>query len=202
MMATIAVRLTGVAPLLMRNGRLADPLDEFSIELGRVTTKRQKSLADHRRIADLEYAGGLWTHEGRPCLPAAALESSICQAAARRRAKQAFRSGVAVQENAIIEHDGPETLEGLRADPAFRLRVAVSINGKRLMRTRPRFPKWSAVATIGYLPSVIDRRDLHDVLAVAGDLVGIGDFRPKFGRFSVEVADGPGPIVPAEASHG
>ena len=51
---SIDVRITGRAPLLMRNGRMADPLDEASIALARVTAKRAKTAADHCRISAIE----------------------------------------------------------------------------------------------------------------------------------------------------
>ena len=35
------------------------------------------------------------------------------------------------------------------------------------------------------LPEYVDSRDLHDVISSAGRLVGVGDFRPTFGRFNL-----------------
>ncbi len=188
-MEVLRVRLTGVAPLVMHAARLADPLDDISREISRHTAKRRKTEADHQRIADLEFTGGLWLDRGRPCIPAEAIEAAISQAAARRRAKSLFRSGVSVHANAILEYEGPGDVEALRADPAFRLRVSVAVSGRRLMRTRPMFERWTTVVAVHYLASLINRADLVDVLMIAGDQIGVGDFRPRCGRFSVVKTD-------------
>jgi hypothetical protein len=196
-MEILSVRLTGVAPLIMHAGRLADPLDDVAVELARFTSKRKKTISDHRRIADLEFLGGMWVVDDQPCIPAEAVEASICQAAASRRAKSIFRSGVSVQTNAILQHPGPGTIDGLLRDPNYRLRVPVAIGGRRLMRTRPRFCQWWVMEAIGYLPSLVNSTDLIEVLMMAGDQVGVGDWRPKFGRFVVNVEE---PTAPQSLS--
>ena len=69
----------------------------------------------------------------------------------------------------------------------FDTGAPVALNGRRLIRTRPSFSCWWAKVRIDYLPSFVAREDLIDVLVAAGDTIGIGDFRPRFGRFSVTV---------------
>src|ERR1700724_2686344 len=78
---TIKVRMVGAAPLLMHNGCLADPLDERSINLAAITGKRAKTRADHEEISRLEWFGGLWLNDKRPCLPAAAVKAALVDAA-------------------------------------------------------------------------------------------------------------------------
>jgi len=185
MQQIFAVTLRSASPLIMHNGALADPLNPITQELGRYTSKRKKTLADHEKIADLEFAGGLWCHDGAPCLPSEAIEAAIYQAASRRRAKQLFKSAVIVRHHARLIYDGPQTIEELLKDQSFRFRSAVAISGRRLIRTRPMFSAWSASAEIAYLPSLVNREDLVDILLIAGDQIGIGDYRPRFGRFTV-----------------
>ncbi|WP_158809556.1 hypothetical protein [Beijerinckia sp. L45] len=187
----LKVRLVGVAPLLMRSGQMADPLNPVVRELERYTSRRKKVDADHLKIADLEFAGSLWLQDGRPCLLAGALEAAICQSAARRRAKALFRGAVMVMGNSPLLYDGPQTVAGLQADSAFRLRMPVAIGGRRLIRTRPMFRTWSAIVECGYLASLVNRADLIDVLIAAGDTIGVGDHRPRFGRFAVAPLDEP-----------
>ena len=178
-----SVRLEGVAPLLTRSARLVDPLDGYTIALDRLTRKRNKTEADHREIGRVEWKGGLWVNDGRPSIPAAAIESCLVQAARHRRRGQATRSGVVVRNVSPMKYDGPSDLDKLCADPRFSLRVPVRIRGNRLMRTRPMFPTWSVDVAIAFLPSQMSRQDVLDDLVVGGDLIGIGDWRPRFGRF-------------------
>jgi hypothetical protein len=66
-----------------------------------------------------------------------------------------------------------------------RRRVTVQRNG--VTRERPALnPGWSAeLVLMVTTPQYIDPRLLNQTLSDAGRLVGVGDFRPTFGRFSV-----------------
>jgi len=181
------IRLTGVAPLLMRSGHLADPTSPAARAIDQVARKRAKTPADHERLSKLEWYGGLWLTDGHPCIPGEALEACVTEAARSRRAGKLARAGFLVPGNPTIIYDGPRDLDELFSDSRFRLRVPVQVNGKRQMRTRPRFPTWSTEFEAHYLASVMDRRDLVDFLQIGGDRIGVGDWRPRHGRFSVEV---------------
>lgn len=56
---TLHFRITGIAPLLMHNGRLADPLDPHSKALADAARRRGKIEADHLEIARLEFLDSL-----------------------------------------------------------------------------------------------------------------------------------------------
>jgi hypothetical protein len=184
---TIHVRLTGVAPLLMRSGRLADPLDPHAREIDRVARKRQKTAADLEALARLEWFGGLWVDAGRPCVPAEAIEACVVEAAKLRRAGKTVKAGFICPSNPLLVYDGPHELDETFADTNFHLRVAVQIAGKRTMRTRPCFRAWSLEFDAHFMPTVLDRRDVCEFLKVAGDRVGLGDWRPRFGRFTTQI---------------
>jgi hypothetical protein len=64
-------------------------------------------------------------------------------------------------------------------------RVTIQRNG--INRTRPAMKLgWRAAFEVGVnLPEYIDRQMLREVIEQAGRLVGVGDFRPTFGRFGV-----------------
>jgi len=70
-------------------------------------------------------------------------------------------------------------------DYEHRGRVVVQRAG--ITRTRPAFKLgWKTTMTfLVNLPEYIPLRDFQDVLVNAGRLVGVGDFRPSYGRFSV-----------------
>jgi hypothetical protein len=73
----IALRLVGFGPMLMHSSRLADPFDPLAKELSKITKKSAKTDPDHHRIAELEWHGSLWLHEGQPCLPPAAIKGAF-----------------------------------------------------------------------------------------------------------------------------
>lgn len=182
----LSLRFTGVAPLLMRAGHLADPLNEHAVALHQVTSKRQKSASDHRLIARLEWRGSLWLAGGRPCVPAEAIEAAMVAAGKSRRFGTRIRAGVFVRDSPLLQYDGPDDIEALFEEKNFVYRCGVRINTARTMRTRPRFNTWAIDVTLSFLPAMINRNDLQDIAGYAGEVIGIGDYRPRFGRFLAE----------------
>lgn len=62
----------------------------------------------------------------------------------------------------------------------------VVINRRRVITTRPMYHKgWEAEFTIISLEGSVTKELLEAVLETAGIYAGIGDYRPKFGRFEV-----------------
>lgn len=70
----------------------------------------------------------------------------------------------------------------------FMDRRRVVIQRSAVTRERPALRTgWKCTVQLQVLtPEYIAVADLHDVLSQAGRLVGVGDFRPTFGRFRVE----------------
>ena len=66
-----------------------------------------------------------------------------------------------------------------------RRRVVIQRAG--INRTRPAMRVgWTAEFDLMVnLPEYISTHDLHEVISQAGRLVGLGDFRPSFGRFAL-----------------
>jgi hypothetical protein len=181
----INLKFIGVSPLLMHNGRLADPLDPNTMRLAAVTGKRRKTRADHERIAELEWYGALWLDGLRPCLPCESLEAAFTDGAKTRNKGPTARSGLVVNTPALLHYEGPDNLKELWADENFRLRSGVRVRNARTMRTRPRFPSWSANVTASFLPTLLDRAEVVEFFRIAGSL-GIGDWRPRYGKIIVE----------------
>ncbi|AWJ86239.1 hypothetical protein TSH58p_22190 (plasmid) [Azospirillum sp. TSH58] len=187
--AKMRLHLVGQADLVMNSSRLVDPLEPIVQQLRLLTSKRKKTLADHERIAEVEWHGALWASEGRPCLLADAVESCFVDAARKLRLGEVAKSALVCLRHSPLLYDGPVDAAALWNDPRFRLRKAVAVNGRRVMRTRPRFPQWAAEVTVSYLPGLLDREQVVRIFGIAGDLVGIGDWRPRYGRFRVEMLE-------------
>jgi len=63
----------------------------------------------------------------------------------------------------------------------------VQVQRASITRSRPAFhPGWAATFVFQVqLPEYVSSQAFHDVLVNAGRLVGVGDFRPSYGRFQV-----------------
>lgn len=182
-------KITSATPLLMHNGSLADPLNEIVREMKKLTSKRgNKTDADLEELSRLEWYGGLYFHEGAPCLPAEMIEACLTEAAKKQRKGPLAKTGILVQDNAALNYEGPRNPDEMWASRKFMHKVGVKVQKSRVFRTRPIFRDWSADLAIHYLPGVLNKSDVAGFVELAGQLVGIGDWRPKFGRFYVEQA--------------
>jgi hypothetical protein len=187
MWMTLNVRLIGGAPLLMHNGLLADPLNPFARAIKEVAGRRNKSDADHAELARLEFLGGLWLGEDdAPCLPGEAVEACIRDGARKSREGKAALAALLVEDNLPLIYDGPRKPDDLWIDNSFHSRVPARVGQARVMRTRPIFRTWSAVAPVQFNDDLLNRAQVLKWLRVSGEQVGLGDWRPKFGRFAVE----------------
>ena len=60
------------------------------------------------------------------------------------------------------------------------------INRARVLTWRPRWDKWQFEFHIKCLqPDLISDKTVKDIVEQAGMFSGIGDYRPKYGRFDV-----------------
>ncbi len=184
---TIRFRITGVSPLLMHNGQLADPLNPIAREMRKITSKRKKTDADYEELARLEFLGGLYLSGGEPCLPGEMMEAAFAEAARKNRMGHQAKAGLIADGSYRLDYDGPKRPEDLWKNAAFRLVKAVRVQRNKVIRTRPIFREWSAIVGFDYLPSMFNESDVKDIVARLGAEVGIGDWRPKFGRFQTEV---------------
>ena len=187
-MDTYRITIIGTAPLLMHNARLANPLDPATKALKKVTAKRSKTDDDHLEVARLEFLGGLYIDEVGPYLPGENIWRCLHDAGKK------FKLGVKVKEGLFIATDvnplayrGPRDPESLWADERFRLTIPAKNQQARIMRTRPMFREWRADCQAIIDPNVIDLAQLEQIVDTAGMLVGLGDWRPRYGRFAATV---------------
>ena len=59
----------------------------------------------------------------------------------------------------------------------------VNIQKNKIMKCRPIFKEWELDFQIEVINPDIADKTLNEILVYAGSFVGIGDYRPKFGRF-------------------
>jgi hypothetical protein len=183
------VRIEGLRALLVHNNsRLVNPLDPLTIEIKQLTGIRKKTEEHHRRIADLEFIGGLYLDDkSRPIMPAANIEAMISEAGRKHRLGKDVKAGLQVDDDPLIEHDGPKnaTCEALISLERFRNSHPAKVGMATVMRTRPCFPKWAITFRLSIDPEVMKPTDLPDIMRTAGGRIGIGDWRPRYGKFTV-----------------
>jgi hypothetical protein len=184
------VRLRGLAPLLMHNGRLACPTDPWTRKIAEVSKKRSKTDDDHMAIRRLEFCGSCYYDEpdGPFYLPGAMIESAIVEGARATKLGKSAQAGViCVQEQCELLFDGPQTPEErFEAGHELYCRVKLPGRGTTTMRSRPRFDEWAVAFELQIVASIVNPANVRQALDTAGLVKGIGDYRPRYGRFEVE----------------
>lgn len=187
-MAKLQFRIVGASPLVMHNGQLADPLNEWARAIKEISSKRKKVDADLEEMARVEWMGSLYLLNGLPCIPGYVFEAALIGrggAARKERMGKQAAAGLIVNDDFPLEYDGPTDLDELWKDERFRLRAAAVVQSNKVMRTRPIFREWAANIEVLYTPSLLNGDDITRWVETAGVEIGLMDWRPKFGRFDV-----------------
>ena len=122
-----------------------------------------------------------------PYIPGVMLEAAMISGGKLSKlGTQLKRSVEIVNDRCKLEYDGPRKIETLWSKGFYDAR-SVKVSTSRIMRYRPIFKSWSAQCEVAFDPESMDRADIIKCMADAGQYCGIGDYRPKFGRFAVEV---------------
>ena len=187
MFKKLKVRLKSITSMIHHNRRLADPLDEVAKQLAEISGKKKKTEADHKNMAHIEFVGGMHLGvDGLPIIPAEMIEATVINAAKTQRKGATYKTGITC-EDIKLEYKGPKNPEKMWAQSDdFSIRVGVRIGNKVVMRTRPMFKQWEGELVVHYDDEIItSKKELVSFIRVAGRQIGIGDWRPKFGRFEV-----------------
>ena len=185
----VKVRIQGFTPTIMHNGQLADPTNKWTRAIKVITSKtaKQKTDADFAELVRLEWYAGLYVDDnGAPCWPGENIECMIKHGARKQAKGKEVEKGLLCQGNWPLTFDGPKTADELwDLDPQFRITKAAKIGPSKVMRTRPIFPDWELDFDIHYCADYFNLEQLTHWLEVAGTDVGLSDWRPRYGRFTV-----------------
>jgi hypothetical protein len=178
---TITATLEGATDLLLHAWN-CEAVDEKSKAKKGSTAKKTDDLESYVRRNE----------HGLVCLPSEYVRMSIVGAAKfrqdprspRKSAQDLYKAAVipltALCPIRNIVGELPKTW-----DYIDKRRVQIQRNG--VTRLRPAFLSgWTVeVDFLCNLPEYINPSDIHDVLVQAGNVIGVGDFRPTYGRFRV-----------------
>lgn len=192
-MHNLVLTLTGTRPLLQHNVRLVDPLNEHTQALSRAATiaKSKKTEEAHREVRKAEFLGSLYYSDGiGPYVKSEAVERCLREAAATGFRGLGTKVARGVMVTSTDDHDeipllypGPRDVASLVADDSFRHVGAVKVGQQRVMRTRPRFTGWKLECRVLLDESQLTQAQLKDIADYAGLYIGLGDYRPRYGRF-------------------
>lgn len=198
MLKRLKVRIDGVSAMLMHNGQLANPMNEWAKAMKKITSKRKKTDDDLIELARLEFMGGLYVDEARePCIPGHCIEGYFARAAKTIRKGKEGVAGISSDGNWPLIYDGPRDPDKMWESGKFYDSRGAKVNGSKVQRTRPLFPKWALEFEVIYDTEILDLEQIKDILAAGALTNGLGDYVPKFGRFVVKWIKELGPVAVA-----
>lgn len=192
----VRFKIVGTRNLLVHNAaRLVNPLDPATLEIKKLTGKQKKTPADHLEIARLEARAGMyWDEDLGPVIPSWNLVRAMAMGmgkVVKGKGADALRSLSITEDMLPISYEGPRDMESLTAvgdNPAanpFLSFIPVKVGQARTMRCRVQFPApWSLEGEIAYEDDLLSADQIGSALRFAGR-VGLGDYRPRYGRFEV-----------------
>lgn len=186
-MDILKLKLTGTTPLMMHSDRLANPLLAETKAHKELTSKRKKTDEDHLAIARSEFISGLYFNEKVGVfIPGQNFDATFLAGAKLQKLGTAWKRGALVMtDRAKLLYDGPSTPEKLWDDTRFIDCRGVKVGAAKIMRYRPIFLEWAAEIDIAFNSEILDEREIKKALEDAGALIGVCEYRPRFGRFEV-----------------
>lgn len=170
-MKTISVEITGLAPLLQNRF----PMEEHGHNISKATKKVY--------VPEEEAKKCLYIKDGQIYQPAEHIFQSMVRAATdfkfsgKKTFKDVVTSCIAVE---------PEEIPMVSEKPYEIDTRPVVIQRARVLKWRPKFNKWKLRFNLLILDETnISPANLKEILEKAGATKGIGDYRPRFGRFMV-----------------
>jgi len=143
-----------------------------------------------KSITQTEFEGGAYfDNEGKIMIPSDVMEGMLANAGAKNAGTTKSQIVISVM---VPEHfyftkvDGPLDIKK-RFEEGFYDQRVVALQKAKILRTRQKITNWVAEGEIHYDTELIDAEKIPDLLAAGGQKCGIGDYRPKFGRFEFEI---------------
>ena len=187
-MTTVNLTLRGQASVLVHNVQLASPLDDHAKRLKAISSKRNKTEQDHSDMAEIEFHGSLYlTDDGSIGIPTWNVLRAIQDGGKKNKNGKKVMEGLlpaSIVEVIPLAHDGPSQPDDAWRAGCFDQRP-VKVGTSRVTRTRPKFEHWTVDVDFIVDDEVLKLDELLLAAETAGRLVGIGDYRPRFGRFDV-----------------
>lgn len=166
-MKEVKVKIKGIKPLLQN----------------RITLENLKTDGRVRRQIDEqeEIESKLYRNSNGCYIPSTYIEGCLKKAGSyfKYKGNLTFKQ---LMKSVIVEPDeiplGKKTYDEIDIRPA-------NIRGNFIACRRPKFNDWKVEFSIIFNENIMSTEDIKRILEYAGNFIGIGAYRPKFGRFKI-----------------
>ncbi len=179
----VVFKISGMSPLLQNNpANFIGKTEEQALTVG-------KKVYDDEEEAQLRVypgEGGVYYH------PTEAFLKSAIKAARGKKFGKVFAAQALM--GSVFVAEPFSTLEDANGKPLTKYAIdrrSVVIGKNRVLRCRPMWSPWSCRVVLEVDTSMMRPELVLQSLALAGRIIGVGDYRPEkgggFGRFTVEM---------------
>lgn len=192
----LTATFTGINPLLLNNPQTVDRFNHYAKAMKRINDKKtRRTDDDFLELANLEMYAKLYFDESIGIyVPSTWVSAAIADNAFKtvKVSKAAIRGGVFTTADKLPltyrDKDKVRTEDDIVKNPVFRHKMLLPQGQVRIAKTAPIFHEWSFTAGLEYDDAIIDQDSMVRVLTHVARYGGFGDFRPTFGRATVEVS--------------
>ena len=189
-MKLLNIKITGTRPFLSHADTLSAPLNPLTKYHKSLSSKRKKTDEDYALLAESQLVTSCYYDEQLGFV----MNGEMIEACIKSGAKLNKLGKVIDRAIMLTDVVFPMTIKNCPANPQelaknqdFIYAKSVKIGTARVMSYRPIFRDWSVEFGLMFDEEQITKEELLMVLENAGNLCGVGDWRPRFGRFSVEI---------------
>lgn len=192
--AMIAIR--GVTPLLLNNPQTVDRFNRFAKRMAAINAKKaRRTDDDYLELRDLEMEAKVYFDESLGVyVPSSWLAEAVATAAFKvaKISRADIRGAMFTTEDKLKlsyrDSDKVKTIADIVKNESFRQMLTLPQGQVRVVKAFPIFHKWSFETTLEFDDKIIDPDSLTRIVEHTSKYGGFGDFRPKFGRATAEVA--------------
>ena len=174
------VKIVGITPLLLHNGRTSNPLDPFAKKMKSLTSKRNKTEEDIEAILAVQWEAGLyWDDKIGVYMPSENLFAAFHKAAKKHKLGNKC-SGLSFPDpiGYPIVAENSTDFSALKNDPNNKFVKTVVVQKSKTISCRPIFHNWRLHFEIEFEKSMFDANEIKTFLLTLSNRVGLGVWTP------------------------
>jgi len=183
----IVIENTENTPLIAHNGQMANPLNPFSKELKKLSSLRTKTDEIHKQMAEIEFHASLYVDKKNNITwDTRCVEANLVEGARKSKEGKLALAGAFLDPTLSFQYDGLQSVQERWENPnECILAVPVRVGQAKIVRTRPIFYEWNIEYNVTINDELVKPDSLERWIIAGGSQVGLGDWRPRYGRFNL-----------------
>ena len=177
---TMKAEITGITPMILHNGRTANPLDPYAKKMKALTSKRNKTDEDIEELLLVQWESALyWNDEIGLYMPSENLYAAFYKAA--KKFKLGVKCSAVSFPEAIgypIKTTNATNFQAMKGDPNNKFIKTVVVQKSKTISCRPIFNTWALDFSLEFETTTIDANEIKTILVCMAQRIGLGVWTP------------------------